>query len=235
MIQENGHIMLVDFDLSTELPPKTPRPTPASPNLIVKPKPVKKKKNKQLSPFHRFCNSGISPDDSSSPAEHKLSSFPTEFDFLEKSHSFVGTEDYVAPEIISGKGHDFAVDWWSLGVLLYEMLYGKTPFKGSNRKQTFSRILTKEPELTGETTLLRDLIRKLLEKDPRQRIGVEGIKGHDFFRSLDWESIVKIPRPPYIPESGNEGIIGNNQIDVDSVIEEIFGSGEVENSDNGGA
>lgn len=233
MIQENGHIMLVDFDLSTKLSPRTPNSSP-SPNLIAKSKPMKKKKKKRLSPLHRFCNSGISPDDSISPAEVIVNSSPIASDSSEKSNSFVGTEEYVSPEVVLGNGHDFAVDWWSLGVLLYEMLYGTTPFKGSNRKETFYRILTKEAELTGETTSLRDLIRKLLEKDPRQRIGVEEIKGHHFFRGMDWDSVVQIPRPPYIPENGNEYISGNNEIDVESIVQEIFGTGEDEKSDNAG-
>lgn len=232
MIQENGHIMLVDFDLSTKLSPRTPRSSP-SPNLIIKSQPVKKKK--RFSPFERCCNSGMSQDDSVSPTELIVNSSRTTSNSSEKSNSFVGTEDYMAPEVVSGNGHYFAVDWWSLGVLLYEMLYGTTPFKGWNRKETFYRILTKEPELTGEPTSLRDLIRKLLEKDQRQRIGIEEIKGHDFFRGTDWDSLVQIPRPPYIPENGNEeDISGNNDIDVESIVQEIFETDNVEKSDDSG-
>ena len=92
----------------------------------------------------------------------------------------------------------------SLGVMLYEMLYGTTPFKRSNRKETFYRILAKAPDLVGETTPLRGLIGKLLEKDPNQRIRVirlEEIKGHDFFRGIEWDLVVEIGRPPFIPET----------------------------------
>ncbi|PQM34704.1 serine/threonine-protein kinase OXI1 [Prunus yedoensis var. nudiflora] len=168
-----------------------------SSNSTAKSSPVQKKR---CSPFQRFCNKGISPDDSVSPAELSLNSGKPGSDSSEKSNSFVGTEEYVAPEIVSGSGHDFGVDWWSLGVLLYEMLYGATPFRGSNRKETFYRILTKEPELTGETTALRDLISKLLQKDPKQRIGPGEIKGHDYFRGVEWDSILRVLRPPYIPK-----------------------------------
>ena len=58
-----------------------------------------------------------------------------------RTNSFVGTEEYIAPEVIKGCGHTSAVDWWTLGILIYEMLYGTTPFKGKNRNATFSNIL----------------------------------------------------------------------------------------------
>jgi protein-serine/threonine kinase len=58
-----------------------------------------------------------------------------------RTNSFVGTEEYIAPEVIKGCGHTSAVDWWTLGILIYEMLYGTTPFKGKNRNATFANIL----------------------------------------------------------------------------------------------
>lgn len=62
-----------------------------------------------------------------------------------RTNSFVGTEEYIAPEVIKGCGHTSAVDWWTLGILVYEMLYGTTPFKGKTRNATFSNILRDEP------------------------------------------------------------------------------------------
>ncbi|EOA15552.1 hypothetical protein CARUB_v10005084mg [Capsella rubella] len=203
MVQENGHLMLVDFDLSTNLPPRTPQ----SPRLSTT---RTTKKERSFFAFSGFCNSGISPDDSVSRSSESSG---------EKSNSFVGTEEYVAPEVITGNGHDFAVDWWSLGVVLYEMLYGATPFRGSNRKETFFKILTEPPSLVGERTTLRDLVRKLLEKDSSRRINVEGIKGHDFFRGLDWDMVVKVSRPPYIPAPENYEV---SKIDVEKFVREIF-------------
>ena len=116
-----------------------------------------------------------------------------------KSHSLVGTEEYVAPEMIEGQGgHDFAVDWWALGVLLYEMTYGNTPFKGVNLDDTFRNILHRELSFPGgggarspltpplvpskassllptsytvQLGVLQDLVAKLLVKDPGQRLG----------------------------------------------------------------
>lgn len=219
MIQENGHLMLVDFDLSTNLPPRTPKPSPATA------RPSTATKKERFFQFSGFCNSGISPDDSVS-TESKSAELDSSG---EKSNSFVGTEEYVAPEVITGSGHDFAVDWWSLGVVLYEMLYATTPFKGSNRRETFFKILTKPPCLVGETTSLRDLLRKLLEKDPSRRINVKGIKGHDFFSGLDWDLVLKVSRPPYIPAPEDYEI---SKIDVEKFVHEIFANYEHDNGDN---
>ncbi|KAF3435908.1 hypothetical protein FNV43_RR23000 [Rhamnella rubrinervis] len=226
MIQQNGHIMIVDFDLSTKLSPKTPQSRPPK-NPVSKSVSLKNKK-KSFSPFNCFCNSGISPDYSVSTSPCIDNTAHTDSDSSEKSNSFVGTEEYVAPEIVSGNGHDFAVDWWSLGVVLYEMLYGVTPFRGINRKETFYRILTKQPELTGEATPLRDLIRRLLEKNPTERIDVEGIKGHDFFAGVEWDTVLQISRPPYLPDHEDECRV-EDEIDVESVIRGIFEGGEIEN------
>ncbi|CAL9222342.1 unnamed protein product [Arabidopsis halleri] len=229
MIQENGHLMLIDFDLSTNLAPRTPQPSP-SPS---KPSPVMTRK-KRLFRFSSFCNSGISPQESISI--HSSSTLAVSDSSGEKSNSFVGTEEYVAPEIITGDGHDFAVDWWSLGVVLYEMLYGTTPFRGSNRKETFYRILSKPPNLTGETTSLRDLIRRLLEKDPSRRINVEEIKGHDFFKGVDWEKVILVSRPPYIPapdDGGDKGKDANTKMDVENIVQEIFAAREEREKQSG--
>ena len=226
MIQDNGHLMLVDFDLSTNLPPRTPSP---SPSTETTPSPARRKK--RLFRFASFCSSGISSEEESNSMRLSSSSstLAVSDSSGEKSNSFVGTEEYVAPEVITGGGHDFAVDWWSLGVVLYEMLYGTTPFRGSNRKETFFRILSKPPNLVGETTSLRDLIRRLLEKDPSRRISVEEIKGHEFFRGVDWEKVLLVSRPPYIPaldDGGDTGKDGNTKMDVENIVQEIFAARE---------
>ncbi|KAL5991053.1 Protein kinase domain [Asimina triloba] len=240
LIQEDGHLMLVDFDLSKKISAKSSRnyalPIPSrAPEDRDKQIFAKTKKNKRrIFPFcsrnrrtpssNLFIAPAAAGDDSvDSPAGSRQSDSP-----IAKSNSFVGTEDYVAPEIIQGNGHDFAVDWWSLGVVLYEMLYGRTPFRGSNRKETFYRILTKAPELVGEQTQLRDLIGRLLEKEPEQRISVEGVKRHRFFRGVDWEKVVEIARPPYIPEWRGEWEEeeGNPGIEIEQHVERIFEDGE---------
>nr|AML78301.1 putative LOV domain-containing protein [Jacquinia sp. BC-2016] len=120
-----------------------------------------------------------------------------------QSNSFVGTEEYIAPETITGAGHSSAIDWWALGILLYEMLYGRTPFRGKNRHKTFANILHKDltfPSSIPVTLAARQLIHSLLNRDPASRLGSTGganeIKQHPFFRGIDWPLIRRLSPPP---------------------------------------
>lgn len=128
-----------------------------------------------------------------------------------RTNSFVGTEEYIAPEVIKGCGHTSAVDWWTLGILIYEMLYGTTPFKGKNRNATFANILRDDvpfPEGSGApsvSNLCKSLIRKLLIKDELRRLGsragASDVKGHPFFRTTQW-ALLRHMKPPMIPHQG---------------------------------
>jgi len=128
-----------------------------------------------------------------------------------RTNSFVGTEEYIAPEVIKGCGHTSAVDWWTLGILIYEMLYGTTPFKGKNRNATFANILRDEvpfPEGSGAppvSNLCKGLIRKLLIKDETRRLGsragASDIKTAPFFRTTSW-ALLRHMKPPIIPHQG---------------------------------
>ncbi|KAK7404645.1 hypothetical protein VNO78_05600 [Psophocarpus tetragonolobus] len=121
---------------------------------------------------------------------------------MRASNSFVGTEEYIAPEIISGSGHTSAVDWWALGILLYEMLYGYTPFRGKTRQRTFTNILHKDlkfPKNKRVSFSAKQLMYRLLNRDPKGRLGSrEGaneIKNHPFFRGVNW-ALVRCAKPP---------------------------------------
>ncbi|OCT44810.1 Serine/threonine-protein kinase nrc-2 [Cladophialophora carrionii] len=128
-----------------------------------------------------------------------------------RTNSFVGTEEYIAPEVIKGNGHTSAVDWWTLGILIYEMLFGTTPFKGKNRNATFANILRDEvpfPEhshATQVSNLCKSLIRKLLIKDEVKRLGsragASDVKNHPFFRPITW-ALLRHMKPPMIPHQG---------------------------------
>jgi protein-serine/threonine kinase len=107
-----------------------------------------------------------------------------------RSMSFVGTHEYLAPEIIKGDGHGSAVDWWTFGIFLYELLFGKTPFRGPGNRATLFNVVgqpLKFPEsATGQVSFAaRDLIRGLLVKEPLHRLaskrGAAEIKAHPFF------------------------------------------------------
>ncbi|KAJ9153282.1 hypothetical protein P3X46_026738 [Hevea brasiliensis] len=119
-----------------------------------------------------------------------------------QSNSFVGTGEYIAPEIITGTGHSSAIDWWSFGILLYEMLYGHTPFRGNNRQKTFANILHKDltfPSNIPVSLAARQLINALLSRDPGIRLGsktgANEIK-HPFFRGINWPLIRCMSPPP---------------------------------------
>lgn len=139
-----------------------------------------------------------------------------------KSYSFVGTEEYVAPEMVRGEGHGFAVDWWAVGVLAYEMAFGRTPFKGQNRKETFRNVLQQELEFPGDTRWrtpeLADLISGLLERDPRRRLGYAGgadeVRAHPFFAGVAWDMLTEVSRPPYIPPPADEDLADVEGFDV---------------------
>ncbi|PGH30148.1 AGC/RSK/RSK-UNCLASSIFIED protein kinase [[Emmonsia] crescens] len=128
-----------------------------------------------------------------------------------RTNSFVGTEEYIAPEVIKGDGHTSAVDWWTLGILIYEMLFGTTPFKGKSRNSTFANILRDEvpfPESSGSpqiSNICKSLIRKLLIKDETRRLGARAgasdVKTHPFFRTTQW-ALIRHMKPPMIPHQG---------------------------------
>ncbi|KAJ6643384.1 Ribosomal protein S6 kinase alpha-5 [Pseudolycoriella hygida] len=128
---------------------------------------------------------------------------------IARTHSFCGTIEYMAPEVVRNGdvGHDFAVDWWSVGVLTYELLTGSSPFtfegNQNSQQEITNRILHSQPPVPkGVGRDIQDFIAKLLVKDPKKRLGgnspnADQIKSHRFFQNLDWKKLAKkgIPAP----------------------------------------
>ncbi|KAJ4456278.1 putative Serine/threonine-protein kinase CBK1 [Paratrimastix pyriformis] len=123
-----------------------------------------------------------------------------------------GTPDYMAPEAILGSelGRGPGVDWWALGVMLYECLTGRPPFNAPSREEVFARIVKEEPDWNvpgvSFSPEVRDLMSRLLEKDPLKRLGANGaaeVKAHPWFASIDWTTLYSTP-PIFVPTLGND-------------------------------
>ncbi|KAK9754846.1 Protein kinase C terminal domain [Popillia japonica] len=131
-----------------------------------------------------------------------------------KAYSFCGTVEYMAPEVVNRKGHTFAADWWSFGVLMYEMLTGSLPFQGATRRDTMTQILKAKLGMPGNlSTEAQSLLRALFKRNPANRLGagtggVEDLKRHEFFATIDWDALLsKKIRPPFkpaVPAPGND-------------------------------
>lgn len=106
---------------------------------------------------------------------------------------------------MNASGHSSAVDWWELGIFLYELLYGFTPFRGAFREQTFDNVLHKPlvfPEEPAVSKACQSIIRKLLVRDPTKRLGTQGgaeeVKAQAFFAGLDF-CLIRSTAAPLLP------------------------------------
>lgn len=216
LVRDDGHIMLSDFDLSLRcaVSPTLIKasfdsdPSKRGPAFCVQPSCIEptsaciqpscflprifSQKNKKKPGKSRVDPSGSLPE---------LLAEPT----AARSMSFVGTHEYLAPEIIKGEGHGSAVDWWTFGIFLHELLYGKTPFKGSGNRATLFNVVGQQlkfPDSPATSYASRDLIRGLLVKEPQNRLGVKRgateIKQHRFFEGVNW-ALIRCSTPPEVP------------------------------------
>ncbi|KAE8706266.1 Protein kinase G11A [Hibiscus syriacus] len=224
LVREDGHIMLSDFDLSLRCAVSPTlvkssnlnqesknsaycaQPACIEPTCVMQPDCIQpacfgprlfssKAKKDKKSKVKNETNHQVSP-------LPELIAEPTNA----RSMSFVGTHEYLAPEIIKGEGHGSAVDWWTFGIFLYELLFGKTPFKGSGNRATLFNVVGQPlrfPEYPNVSFAARDLIRGLLVKEPQHRLayrrGATEIKQHPFFQSVNW-ALIRCANPPEVPK-----------------------------------
>ncbi|KAF8052805.1 hypothetical protein N665_1503s0001 [Sinapis alba] len=138
-----------------------------------------------------------------------------EFEEKTRSNSMCGTTEYMAPEIVRGKGHDKAADWWSVGILLYEMLTGKPPFMGSKGKiqQKIVKDKIKLPQFLS--TEAHALLKGLLQKEPERRLGsgprgAGEIKEHKWFKGINWKKVeAREVKASFKPEVSGRQCIAN--------------------------
>jgi len=139
--------------------------------------------------------------------------------------TFCGTPEYLAPETIKGERYTKAVDWWSLGTLLFEMMNGLPPFYvRDNEELMYEKILYAPLEIPESfSDDAKDIVQKLLDRDPAIRLSdPDLIKSHPFFKNLDWEKLVnKQITPPFVPDVQSPDDLGN--IDAE-FLEESIGS-----------
>ncbi|XP_028773306.1 serine/threonine-protein kinase AGC1-7-like [Neltuma alba] len=220
LVRDEGHIMLSDFDLSLRCS--------VNPTLIKSssahvsgsngssggsgailddqqavqssvqsstffPRILPSKKNRKSKSDFGLINGGALPEFMAEPSDVR-------------SMSFVGTHEYLAPEIIRGEGHGSAVDWWTFGIFLYELLHGTTPFKGAGNRATLFNVVGQPlrfPDTPQVSAAAKDLIKGLLVKEPPKRIayirGATEIKQHPFFEGVNW-ALVRSALPPHIPD-----------------------------------
>lgn len=152
-----------------------------------------------------------------------------------RARSFVGTAEYVSPELLTDKNACKASDLWAFGCIIYQLLSGRPPFKAGNEYQTFQKIVGLEYEFPpGFPTAARDLVERLLVLDPQRRLSIEHIKNHEFFDRIEWGRGLwktKAPRlKPYIPPTQEPTLIKLNGYTAAQPIR-----GQAPNPSNGAA
>jgi len=237
LVRADGHIMLTDFDLSLKCDPTAPTPA----HVISDPLSLAGRSTAStscaisscivptVSCFQLFPGRGRSRrrrrwrTKKPSSSSGGNGSFPSgggglDLEFVAepvelRSMSFVGTHEYLAPEIVSGEGHGSSVDWWTLGVFIFELLYGVTPFKGYDNEMTLANIVARALEFPKEPSVssaAKDLVTALLAKDPARRlgatVGAAAIKRHPFFNGVNW-ALLRCATPPYVPPPFSLGTV----------------------------
>lgn len=196
LIDANGHVKLSDFGLSKKLDLK-----------LIDNNDLKNNSNNMNTNSYR---GGAKNNLSYAQQFSQFKSMKNSKKRRAFAFSTVGTPDYIAPEVIRQKGYGQEIDWWSLGVIMFEMMIGYPPFFSESSTETCKKILDWKNTLNirPEANISKeaeDILRKLIN-DPEVRLGANGadeIKSHPFFKNIDWNHIKETLTPPFIPELKN--------------------------------
>ncbi|PWN96842.1 hypothetical protein FA09DRAFT_361575 [Tilletiopsis washingtonensis] len=166
----------------------------------------------------------------------------------QRASSFVGTAEYVSPELLTEKAATEASDWWAFGCVLYQMIAGRPPFKGPNEYQTFQRIIRRDFDYPDAFPAdARELVDRLLVLDPMQRLGtgaegVAEIKAHPFFKGVDWARLWTLEVPPIStgifqrprPAAAPEGSTPFDRFGRDAWVEDALASSDEDGDEASG-
>ena len=201
LLNREGHIKLSDFGLSRISVPEQENVLNENPdkmlhrlNTITKSY-VARQHSRKLNISCESNNSESEPGINSETVELKRNQ-SRRINHDSSSKGILGTPDYLAPELLMGLNHGAAVDWWALGICMFEWLVGYPPFMDESPELIFSNILNHEIDWPQDLLVdAKNVIIGLLDPDTKRRLKAEGIKVHQFFVNLDWATIRDQPAP----------------------------------------
>lgn len=212
LMRGDGHVALTDFDLSKQAQAVSPRMVEHQVSVIKKLTRMVQSPSKNNSKLNEFAIVDSEPV------------------LEQETHSFVGTLEYLAPELVNGENQTSAVDWWTFGILIFEMMTGTTPFRSGTSEEVMGKIVGPDrvhfPEEVDISPEAKRVVRKLLRRDAKKRLGSENgatdIKNARWFEDLNF-TLIRNEDPPIVPPIP----------DIQALIEEDkYGSSDEDEEDD---